>query len=70
MTYDVASGRHTVREKFSNFLNTPKYKSHNRLEEDEKVYLKKVSNRAIPDLYKPLFSNFLAFLGINHDVTS
>ena len=40
MIYDKASGRHTVREKFSKLLNTHKYKSHNRLEEDEKVYLK------------------------------
>ena len=70
MTYDTASGRHTVRENFSKLLNTPKYKSHNRLEEEEKVYLKKKP----PIVPSPTcaywhFQFPRSSLGKNHDVT-
>lgn len=63
MIYDKASGRHTVREKFSKLLNTHKYKSHNRLEEDEKVYLKISLQSCHPRPVEIVIFKFPRFLG-------
>ena len=50
-------------KKFSKFLNAPKHESHNRLEEDEKVYLKTSLQSSHPRPCKLTFSNLLALLG-------